>query len=97
MSNSTQDTEYVREVVQGTIVGNYMNYANLAVLVYDMGEPSLIYASLSDGELVLSLDKEVRPQSVRLWRTACLQSRQRRSISGYGVLTSSMQLSCNHR
>ena len=73
MSNATQDTEFVREVVQGTIVGNYMNYANLAVLVYDMGKPSLIYANLSDSELVLSLDKEVCLQFVRLWRTACLQ------------------------
>ena len=66
MSNATYDAAFVREVVQGVIVENYIEYATLAMLVYDTGKHSLIYANLSDSELVLSLDKEVRLQVVQL-------------------------------
>ena len=72
MSNATYDAALVREVVQGAIVENYINYATLAVLVYDMSKPSLIYASLSDSEIVLYLDKEVCIQAIQLWSTTCL-------------------------
>ena len=73
MSNATQDAAFIQETVQGVIVQNYISYATLAVLAYDTGKPSLIYATLSDSELVLSLDREVRLQVVQLWSIACLQ------------------------
>ena len=73
MSNATYYAAFVRGTVQGTIVENYIEYAILAVLVYDMGKPSLIYANLSDSEIVLSLDKEVCLQVIQLWCTACLR------------------------
>ena len=66
MSNATYDAAFVREVVQGVIVENYINCATLVVLVYDTSKPSLIYAKLSDSELVISLDKEVCPCIVQL-------------------------------
>ena len=62
MSNATYDAAFVRENVQGALVQNYINYATLAVLVYDTGKHSLIYISLSDSRLVLTLDKEVCQQ-----------------------------------
>ena len=72
MSNATYDAAFVRETVQGTIVENYIEYATITVIVYDMGKPSLIYANLSDSEIVLSLDQEVYLQVIQLWCTACL-------------------------
>ena len=72
MSNATQDAAFIREIVQDSIVQNCIDYATLAVLVYDTGKPSLIYANLSDSELVLSLDKEVCLQVIQLWCTVCL-------------------------
>ena len=66
MSNATQDASFVREIVQGLFVQNCIVYATLAVLVYDTGKPPLIYANLSDSELVLSLDKEVCLQVIQL-------------------------------
>ena len=71
MSNATYDAAFVREAVQGIIVEKYINYATLAVLIYDTGKHSLIYTNLSDSELVLSLDKEVCLRVVQLWCTAC--------------------------
>ena len=73
MSKATQDAAFVREVVQGIIVENYIIYSTFVVLVYDTGKPSLICPNLSDSELVLSFDKEVRLQVVRLRSTARLQ------------------------
>ena len=64
MSNITYDAAFVRKYVQDVIVQNYIEYAMLAVLVYDTGRPSLICANLSDSELVLNLHKEVRLQVV---------------------------------
>ena len=72
MSNATYDAAFVRETVQGVIVEKYINYATLAVLVYDTGKHPLIYANLSDSELVLALDKEVCLQVIQLWSTTCL-------------------------
>ena len=66
MSNATYDAAFVREAVQDVTVENYIVCAILAVLVYDTSKPLLIYASLSDSEIVLSLDKEVRLQVVQL-------------------------------
>ena len=73
MSNATYSAAFVREVVQGAIAQNYIYCATLAVLVYDMSKPSLIYINLSDSELVLTLDKEVRQQVIQLWGIPCLQ------------------------
>ena len=72
MSNATQDAAFVREIVQGFFVQNCIDYATLAVLVYDTGKPPIIYANSSDSEIVLSLDKEVRLQVIQLWCTVCL-------------------------
>ena len=72
MSNATYSAAYVREVVQDVIVTNYIYCVTLAVLVYDTSKPSLIYANLSDSELVLSLDKEVHLQVIQLRCTVCL-------------------------
>ena len=95
MSNAAYDAAFIREVVQGTIVEDYINCATLVVLVYDTSKPSLIYANLSDSEPVLTLDKEVRQQVVQLWDIPYLQERSRRTTSGYSVSTSFMRLSCN--
>ena len=95
MSNATQDAALVREIVQDAIVANYINFATLAVLVYDMSKPLLICANFPDSELVLTLDKEVRLQVVQLWGIACLQYQPRRTFFGYSVSTSFKQLSCN--
>ena len=73
MSNATQDAAFVREVVQDFFVQNCINYATLAVLVYDTCESSFTYANLFDSELVLTLDKEVLKQVIRLWGILCLQ------------------------
>ena len=73
MSNATYDAAFVREAVQGIIVEKYINYATLAVLIYDTGKHSLIYTNLSDSELVLTLDKEVRQQVIQLWGIPCLR------------------------
>ena len=73
MSNATYDAALVREIVQDVIVEKYINYATLAVLIYDTGKPSLIYTNLSDSKLVFSLDKEVCLQDVQLWTIVCLQ------------------------
>ena len=73
MSNATYDTAFVQEVVQGIIVENYTIYATTAVLLYDTGKHSLIYINLSDSELVLTLDKEVRQRVIQLWGIPCLQ------------------------
>ena len=73
MSNATYDAAFVREIVQDVIVENYIGYATLAVLIYDTGKHSFIYTDLSDSELVLSLDKEVRQQVIQLWGIPCLQ------------------------
>ena len=73
MSNATQDSVFVREVVQDVIVENYIDCATLVILIYDTGKPSLIYANLSDSELVLSVDKEVCLQVTQLWSNASLQ------------------------
>ena len=94
MSNATY-AALVRELVQNVIVENYVEYATLAVLVYDTCKHSLIYANLSDSEPVLTLDKEVRQQVVQQWGIPCLQERSRRTTSGYSVSTSFMRLSCN--
>ena len=73
MSDATYDAAFVREIVQGIIAEKYINYATLAVLIYDTGKHSLIYTNLSDSELVLTLDKEVRQQAIRPWGISCLQ------------------------
>ena len=73
MSNATQDAAFVRETVQDLIIQSYIARATLALLVYDTGRPPLIYANLSDSELVLTLDKEVHQQVIRLWGIPCLQ------------------------
>ena len=73
MSNATYNAASIRETVQGITVENYIFCATLAVLIYDMGKPSLIYANLSDSKIVISLDREVRLQVVQLWSIACLQ------------------------
>ena len=73
MSNATYDAAFVREFVQDIIVQNYINYATLALLIYDTGNHSLIYANLSDSEPVLTLDKEVCQQVIQLWGIPCLQ------------------------
>ena len=93
MSNATQDAAFIREIVQGFFVQNCINYATLAVLVYDMGKLPLIYANSSDSELVLTLDKEVRQQVIQLWSIACLQQRPRQITSGYSTFASLKQLS----
>lgn len=46
MSIANQDAAFIREVVQGAVVGNYIEYATLAILAYDIGEPSLAYANI---------------------------------------------------
>ena len=94
MSNTTYNAAFVREVVQGVIVENYINYATLAVLIYDTGKHSLIYASLPDSELVLTLDKEVCLQVIQLWSIACLQQQPRRITSGYSAFTNIKLFSC---
>ena len=71
MSNITQDAAFIRETVQDFIIQNYIVRATLVLLIYDTGRPSLIYANLSDSELVLSLDKEVRLQVIQLQCTVC--------------------------
>lgn len=35
MSNNTIDVALIQELVQGTIIANYISFATLAVLVYD--------------------------------------------------------------
>ena len=37
----TQDAALVREIVQSANVDNYINYASLAILVYDMSMPHI--------------------------------------------------------
>ena len=95
MSNATYyDAAFVREIVQDFFVLNCIDYATLAVLVYDTGKPSLIYANLSDSEIVLSLDKEVCLQVIQLWSTTCLPWRPRRITFGYSALTILRQQRC---
>lgn len=38
MSNSTTDAELIQEVVQEVIVQNYIGFATLGVLTYDIGQ-----------------------------------------------------------
>ena len=90
MSNATQDAAFVRELVQGVIVENYIGCATLAVLVYDSSKPSPIYANLSNSELVLSIDKEVRLQ-VQLWSTRAYSNDQGGLLLGIV----SLQVSCS--
>ena len=73
MTNATYDAAFVREIVQGVIVAKYINYATLAILIYDTSKHLLIYADLSDSELVLTLGREVRQQVIQLWGIPCLQ------------------------
>ena len=73
MSNATYNAAFVQEIIQDIIVQNYIDYATLAVLIYDTCKHLLIYANLPDSELVLTLDKEVRQQVIRPWGIPCLQ------------------------
>lgn len=62
---SASDLALIQETIQATIVQNYMSFATLTLLAYDIGE--LLAAQYTDlvlyTEEAISLDKEVSKYS----------------------------------